>query len=350
MKILIVEDDSTSSFILGKLVMDYGAPHFAFNGKEAVDAVHVALAMKEPYDLIFLDIMMPVMNGQTALKKIRAAEEASGIASPDCAKIVMTTALSDTGNIKNAFLNQCDTYLVKPIVKAKLHEELQKLEISKSGEKGNKRMRILISEDDITTRNMLAAGLKKWDYEVVETKNGAEAWDVMQQPDAPQLAIIDWLMPVMDGLEFVRRVQARQAQQLKDGAQQGTVYKPYIIMLTIKGEKKDIIAGLGAGADDYLTKPFDPGELWARVEVGRRMVVMQERLASQVQKLYKAFDHIKTLQGILPICSFCKKIRNDDGYWSQVEEYVSSHSEAAFSHSVCPDCMDKHYPDIEIDP
>jgi YesN/AraC family two-component response regulator len=116
-------------------------------------------------------------------------------------------------------------------------------------------------------------------------------------------------------------------------------------MLTSKGGKDDVIAGLEAGADDYLAKPFNSGELRARVQVGRRMVEMQERLATQVRELREALDHIKTLQGILPICMFCKKIRDDKGYWDQVEAYVSRHSGAQFSHSICPDCMKEHYPD-----
>lgn len=196
-------------------------------------------------------------------------------------------------------------------------------------------MRILIAEDDFTSRNMLAAILKKSGYEAVETTNGAEAWDVLQKPDAPKMAILDWMMPLMDGLEVVRRVRAMETER-----------PPYIIMLTTKVEKADIITGLDAGADDYLTKPFDIGEFRARVEVGRRMVEMQERVARHVQELHRALEQIKTLQGILPICSFCKKIRNDQGYWDQLEVYVSEHSDAQFSHGLCPECLKEHYPDF----
>ena len=195
-------------------------------------------------------------------------------------------------------------------------------------------MRILIAEDDLTSRNILAALLKKTGHEVMETTNGADAWAVMQQPDAPRMAILDWMMPEMDGLELVRRIREPQTEQ-----------PPYLIMLTAKGKKSDIVVGLDAGADDYLVKPFDTGELQARIEVGRRIVELQARLAEQVNALQQALGHIKTLQGIIPICSFCKKIRNDKGYWDQVEAYVGKHSEAEFSHSICPDCMAIHYPD-----
>ena len=196
-------------------------------------------------------------------------------------------------------------------------------------------MRILIAEDDLTSRTMLAAMLRKSGHDVVETANGSEAWDALQEPDAPRLAILDWMMPEMDGLEVVRRVRAIQSSQ-----------PPYVIMLTAKDERADIVAGLDAGADDYLAKPFDVGELRARVEVGRRMVEMRERLAAQIQELRDSLEHIKTLQGILPICSFCKKIRDDQGYWDQVEAYVGKHSDVRFSHGICPECMKRHYPRI----
>jgi phosphoserine phosphatase RsbU/P len=196
-------------------------------------------------------------------------------------------------------------------------------------------MRILIAEDDLTSRTVLKAVLVKLGHEVVETINGEDAWMIMEKPDSPRLIILDWMMPVMDGLEVVKRVRAVPFSQ-----------PPYIIMLTTKGEKLDIIAGLDAGADDYLSKPFDPGELRARVDAGRRMIEMQDRLSAQVKELQKAVDEIKTLQGIIPICSFCKNIRDDKGYWNRVEAYVSEHSEAQFSHSICPDCMKEHYPEF----
>ena len=194
-------------------------------------------------------------------------------------------------------------------------------------------MRILIAEDDSTSLTVLAGVLTKEGHEVTATVNGAEAWQALQQPDAPPLAILDWMMPEMNGLEVVCRVRALPTNR-----------PPHLIMLTSKGEKDDIIAGLEAGANDYLAKPFNPGELRARVEVGRRMVELQATLSAKIQELQQALDHIKTLRGIVPICASCKKIRDDQGYWSQVEVYVRDHTEAQFSHGICPDCMKRLYP------
>jgi two-component system cell cycle response regulator len=148
-------------------------------------------------------------------------------------------------------------------------------------------MRILIADDDLTSRKMLAGVLTKGGHEVVETVNGLEAWNILQDEGAPPLAILDWMMPEMDGLEVIRQVRARP-----------TTEPPYLIMLTTKGEKADIIAGLDAGANDYLAKPFDSGELRARVEVGRRMVEMQEALIKSSETLLHQATH-DPLTGLL---------------------------------------------------
>lgn len=127
MKTLIVEDDFTSRLLLQELLKSHGPYHIAVNGKEAIEAVRVALETDEPYDLICLDIMMPQMDGQQALKEIRFLEEDRGINSSNGAKIIMTTALGDVKNASAAYLNLCDAYLTKPIQKAKLLEELRQL-------------------------------------------------------------------------------------------------------------------------------------------------------------------------------------------------------------------------------
>ena len=191
-------------------------------------------------------------------------------------------------------------------------------------------MKILIAEDDPVSRRLLEATLGKWGYEVISTSNGTEAWEVLAAPQAPKLAILDWMMPEMDGVEVCRRVRGRPGQ--------GPLH---ILLLTARGRKEDVIAGLGAGADDYITKPFDQEELRARVQVGVRIVELQTTLAARVLELEEALVRVRQLRGLLPICSYCKKIRDDQNYWQQVEQYVSTHSEVQFSHGICPECYSK---------
>ncbi|MFP4171871.1 MAG: diguanylate cyclase [Candidatus Hydrogenedentota bacterium] len=148
-------------------------------------------------------------------------------------------------------------------------------------------MQILIAEDDVTSRAMLAAMVKRNGHDVVETVDGAQAWQALQQPNAPRMAILDWMMPGMDGLEVIRRVRALKAER-----------PPYLIMLTAKDGKADIVAGLEAGADDYLAKPFDHSELCARINVGRRLVEMQDALYDSREALAHQANH-DPLTGLL---------------------------------------------------
>ena len=138
-------------------------------------------------------------------------------------------------------------------------------------------MKILIAEDDATSRLLLTCVLQKQGHEVLETIDGIEAWEALQQPDAPRLVILDWMMAKMDGLEVLRRVRAQASER-----------SPYIIMLTVRNETPHIIAGLEAGANDYLGKPFDSGELVARVAVGQRLIEMQDALARKVDELHQS--------------------------------------------------------------
>jgi phosphoserine phosphatase RsbU/P len=190
-------------------------------------------------------------------------------------------------------------------------------------------VKVLIAEDDTVSRRLLETMLTRWGYEVVVTCDGAAAWEALQSQDAPALAILDWMMPGMDGIEVCRRVRSIP-----------TATPPYLILLTAKGRREDIVTGLQAGANDYVTKPPDREELRARMQVGIRMVELQQNLADRVQALEEALARVKQLQGLLPICSYCKKIRGDQNYWQQVESYISEHSEAQFSHSICPDCYE----------
>jgi phosphoserine phosphatase RsbU/P len=196
-------------------------------------------------------------------------------------------------------------------------------------------MRILIAEDDLISRNILQAVLLKFGHEVVAVNDGRQALEALGKPDAPRLAILDWMMPEMDGVEVCRGI--RQA---------GGGDPAYLILLTARDDEKSIVEGLDAGANDYLTKPYRNDELRARVGVGQRMLELQDSLSVKIGELGQALEQIRTLRGIIPICASCKKIRDDKGFWNQVEAYVQTHSEAEFSHSICPECVRTLYPEF----
>jgi len=191
-------------------------------------------------------------------------------------------------------------------------------------------VRILIAEDDAVSRRLLETALSKWGYEPIVTTDGLQALEILVQPGAPSLAVLDWMMPGMDGAEVCRRVRSQGADRLL-----------YIILLTAKARKQDIVQGLTAGADGYIIKPFDRAELKARISTGERILRLQAELAARVKELELALANVKLLQGLLPICCYCKKIRNDQNYWQQVDSYIADHSEAQFTHGICPECREK---------
>lgn len=204
-------------------------------------------------------------------------------------------------------------------------------------------MKILVAEDDPVSRRLLEVKLAKWGYEVVTARDGCEAWRILEAADAPQLAVLDWMMPGMDGIEVCRRVRKKTPGQYI-----------YVILLTALDREADLVAGMEAGADDYMTKPFSSGELRVRLCAGIRILDMEyELLAARdaqkklVDELQETLAKVKTLSGLIPICSGCKKIRDDKGYWKQLEIYISQHSNALFSHGYCPDCFAKAQAEVE---
>ena len=182
-------------------------------------------------------------------------------------------------------------------------------------------MKILIADDDATSRLVLEATLRKLGHEVVVTENGRQAWEAFRQEYFPVL-ISDWLMPRLDGLMLCRTIRETMHSNYT-----------YIILLTMLGGKTNYLEAMEAGADDFITKPFDEEQLAARLHVAERILGLRQ--------------HVKQLEGLLSICAYCKKIQ-EQGAWYELESYISQHSEAKFSHTYCPECYDKFIkPELE---
>jgi phosphoserine phosphatase RsbU/P len=192
-------------------------------------------------------------------------------------------------------------------------------------------MKVLVAEDDAFYSRILQSVLRD-EYEVLIAEDGNRAWKILQSEEAPRLALLDWQMPGLDGLEVCRKVRANPAM---DGF--------YLVIATVRQSLNDVLAGFEAGANDYITKPFHAQELRARLRVGGRVIELQAALASRVAQLQDALSRVKQLQGLLPICSYCKRIRDDHDYWQQVETYMSEHSQATFTHGICPECYEKFF-------
>lgn len=191
-------------------------------------------------------------------------------------------------------------------------------------------MKILVADDEPITRRRLVLALTGWGYEVVEAADGQHAWDLINVARTATVAVLDWEMPGLNGPEICRRLAPRRrAQSL------------HVILLTGRTEMEDQLAGFEAGADDYLKKPFELAELRARIEAGRRSLALQDELRARVQELQETQSHIEELRGLLPICSYCKSVRDDKNYWHQVERYFGEHSGLQFSHGICPPCYEK---------
>jgi DNA-binding response OmpR family regulator len=191
-------------------------------------------------------------------------------------------------------------------------------------------MRILTADDDAMLRHGLSVQLGRWGYEPVVCANGEEARAALRSPAPPSMAILDRSMPGAGGIELCAEIRA-----------DASLRSMYVILLTAHDTRDDILHGLDGGADEYLTKPLDWDMLRARLRTGARIMNLQRDLALRVAELQQALTSVKQLSGLLPMCAYCKRIRDDGDYWQQLETYLSQHSEAEFSHGICPPCLEQ---------
>jgi two-component system, OmpR family, response regulator VanR len=248
---------------------------------------------------------------------------------------------------------------------------------------GKNHLDILIVEDSRTQAAKLQYILEKKDFKVSLATNGKEALHLLKR-QVPDIVVSDIMMPEMDGYELCKRI--RSDEKLREVP---------VILVTSLSEPTDVIKGLEAGANNFITKPYDEKFIVSRIEYliankglrkeattekevkvfflgknycitaerlqildlllstyenayhqNRELLTMQKKLQEFNEQLQEALTNIKTLSGLIPICASCKKIRQDSGYWQQIEAYISDHSEAKFSHGICPECVKKLYPDI----
>lgn len=196
------------------------------------------------------------------------------------------------------------------------------------------RKRVLVAEDEAVTRHLLTSTLTRFGYEVVSVADGEQAWAVLSGPRPPLLALLDWQMPGLDGPQVCQKVRDRT----------GGSYA-YLLLVTSRSSKSDIVEGLSAGADDFISKPVDHEELRARLRVGERVLKLEQSLAEQIVRLQEEKAHVQELQGMIPICMHCKRVRNTQQIWERVETYIEAHSAAKFSHALCQNCLDEYYPE-----
>ena len=178
-------------------------------------------------------------------------------------------------------------------------------------------MKILAVEDDAVARTVLRQALLRLGHDSVEAADGEAAWELLQKNDTVRVVVSDWMMPRADGLDLCRRIRKRTNAE----------YIYFILLTSRDATAENQTSAADAGVDDFQTKPLDLPELWTRLRVAERIL----RYTTQVRQL----------EEMLPICSYCKKIRDDQNYWQQLEGYISERTGSDFSHSVCPDCYQR---------
>lgn len=397
-KILLVEDEAFNIRVLLDLLKPRYEIVVAKDGVRALDR----LRKDSLPDLILLDVMIPVMDGYEVCAKLKQEDSTRDI------PVIFMTAKREPQDIIKGFELGAVDYVTKPInymellnrVKThlRLREAAKKLlsaldqiatlrgllpicsyckrirndkgfwegveefigertevqfeyglcpacstedvcplpdslsepvEQSGRGDDESTREVILIAEDERFNMNLLMDTLKP-KYELMIAKDGRRALELVAFPNKPDLILLDILMPEIDGFEVCKKLQVDDATK-----------EIPVIFMTVRRETDDILRGFDCGAVDYLIKPINYMELLARVET-------HLSLKRKLGHLQKALQEISTLSKLLPICPKCKRVRDDQGYWNQIEAYFRKHSSAEFTHGICPECARKHFPNVDL--
>ena len=184
-------------------------------------------------------------------------------------------------------------------------------------------MKVLMADDEAVTRAVLEATVRRFGHEPVMADDGEHAWDAFTEDVDIRVVLTDWLMPGLDGIELCRRIRRQHKREYT-----------YVIVLTVKKEKSDYLESMEAGADDFMTKPFDPDELEARLRVAERILGLRKELDQ--------------LASLLPICAYCKNIQDERAQWISIEKYVTQRTDADLTHTICPSCYEQEVkPEME---
>ena len=176
-------------------------------------------------------------------------------------------------------------------------------------------MKVLIAEDDTVASRVLEAALLKLGHEALVANNGESAWEILQT-ESVRAVVSDWQMPRLDGLDLCRRIRKREGD-----------YVYFILLTHMEASEKNLQEATDAGVDDFLAKPINSNQLWMRLRVAERILGFT--------------TEVRQLESFLPICGYCKKVRDDQNYWQQIEQYINTRTGTNFSHGVCPDCIEK---------
>lgn len=191
---------------------------------------------------------------------------------------------------------------------------------------------VLVVDDIPKNLELICNILSLEQYRLSVADDGDKAWKIINRIN-PDLILLDIMMPTIDGYTLCRKIKTLEDK--KDVP---------VIFITAKSNPEDLVKGFAIGAVDYITKPFNAAELTARVRTHIALYRAKRKNDYLIEELQAALTQVKTLSGLLPICCVCKKIRDDKGYWQQVEAYISAHADVQFSHGLCPACIRTKYP------
>lgn len=338
MKILIVEDESTSIAVIHSILSRFSDQiDVVSNGIDALSKVKEALLLGNPYDMVCLDLILPTIDGFAVLKGIRRYEEEILGENLIRSRVVIVSAISKSEFVTKGMSLGADAYLVKPLKRERLEAVIAGI-----GDRAQIRKCHVLVVDHIKKERDISTLALSADFTVETVQNLRDAF-VSIANAVPDCIVTENKLPDGDMEILLRQLSYRR-----------DMLRTPVVVLTDSGSERVAVTALKLGASDYLLKSdLTPDTLVRSVTRAienfrlRDMVIKQEEEKDLlIAELRKSVEKVNMLSGMLPICSSCKKIRDDGGYWQQVEEFVAKYSDVRFSHGLCPDCLESLFPDM----